>query len=171
MKMSETTSVIPHHKVWLALAMLAFLPVQALALPISPPDDKMPAILTAKPPGSVSEERAVLEAQYKAFAEQVRARYQEFSAGRGTSDILFEGVRFLERTGLQLVRTPAEEIDFCEKVLDLVKRIEEGHREKYEAGRIALKELETAYNVTLEAEIQLLKAKRKAKSAPTKAQR
>src|SRR5207249_3307320 len=51
------------------------------------------------------EQIGILRAQRQAFAEQLRARFQEYQAGRGTLDILLEAQRFFA-TAL------AQEFDF-----------------------------------------------------------
>jgi hypothetical protein len=74
-------------------------------------------------------------------------------------------VRFLEASGLPLVQeAPAEEVAFREKVLDLVKRIEQRAQKHYQDGKISRRDLEVTYDLTLNTEIELLKAKRRAKS-------
>jgi hypothetical protein len=152
------------------LALLLYLPVQSHAglRPSLPCLEvrEFPAILIAKTPGVASKERRSREDQYKAFSEQLRVRYEEWLSGRGTMDLMFEAVRFMEASGLTLLQeAPTEEVAFREKVLDLVKRIEQRAQQRYQEGRIGPQDLEAAHDLTLNTEIELLKAKRRAKSS------
>jgi outer membrane protein TolC len=104
-------------------------------------------------------------AQCEAAAGQLRARYREFRAGKGTFDILIEAARFFFDASTALLDEPAAQVTFCEQFLALAQDIEKVQQQRHAAGSVPRVDLEFAYDFTLDAEIRLAQAKRKAKSS------
>jgi hypothetical protein len=99
------------------------------------------------------------------LAAQVRASYKDFRRGRGTVDGLSRLARELLSTGLERIHNPIGEVAFRKRFVELAEDLEKLQEERYRAGRIALPDLNAAYDFTLDMRIQLLKAERQAKGA------
>jgi hypothetical protein len=156
---------------WLFAVVLTLLSGSALVRPLGaePPaagDEKLPAILSAKPlkpePGD-DELHKLLQERYNAAVAEMQDRYREFQAGRGTVEVFGETAQRLVRAGLELSDKPADRIALLTDYVALTKEIEKINQARYDAGRIPHADLEQARYQRLDAEIQLLHAKRKAK--------
>jgi hypothetical protein len=146
--------------------LLAFVPNQVLSAEPEPPAlPPEPAILKAKPlkpaPGD-DELRKLLIARYNVAVAEMQARYAEISAGRANCDIAVEAARHLVDSGIELTDKPAEQLAFREKFLELAKEVERIIEAQVEAGKTGVGDLEKARYLRLDAEVQLLKVKRKA---------
>jgi hypothetical protein len=145
--------------------LLAFAPNKVLGAEPEPPLPPEPAILKAKPlkpaPGD-DELRKLLIARYNVAVAEMQARYAEIAAGRANFDIAVEAARHLVDSGIELTDKPAEQLAFREKFLELAKEVERIIEAQVEAGKTGLAELEKARYLRLDAQIQLLKAKRMA---------
>ena len=142
---------------------LAFTPNQVLGAEPEPPLPPEPAILKAKPlkpaPGD-DELRKLLIARYNAAVAEMELRYAEISAGRATFEVAAEAARHLVDSGIELTDKPAEQLAFREKYLELAKEVERIIKAQFEAGRIGEADLAKARYLRLDAEVQMLKAKR-----------
>jgi hypothetical protein len=128
-------------------------------------DEKIPAILTAKPlatRGGDDELSQLLKARYNAALEQAHGRYKEFVAGRTTTDFLIQAAAWLRDAGLEVKDRAADRIAFLAQIGELAHSIEEINQTKYDAGQIAITQLAQARSFRLDAEIRLLRTRRDA---------
>ena len=128
------------------------------------PEEKLPKILTAKPlkPGPKDDElRRLLIERYNSAVAEMQARYQEFLAGKGTLEIFAVGGKRLVESALELNEKQADQVSLLEQYLELIREIEKINVSMFEAGRIPKSELELAHYLRIDAEIKLLRAKRK----------
>src|SRR5262245_4878369 len=128
-------------------------------------EPQLPAILTLKPvkpaPGD-DELRKLLIARYNAAVAEMEARVQEFRTGRGAVDDFLGVARRLLDSGLALSDNPAERLALREKFLAFAIELEKMQKARFEAARIGPAELDSARYLRLDAEVQVLQAKRKA---------
>jgi hypothetical protein len=159
----------------LAMVLLGML---MLAVGLTPPLDardkadeevKLPAFLTAKPlkpSEGDSELRKLQKERYNAAVKGAAARYQEYLAGRGTTEQLYAACRTVLRAELELADKPAEKVAVREKFLTLAKEVDMVEELRFQAGRSPVSEREAARVNRLTAEIELLQAREKAKAPP-----
>jgi hypothetical protein len=139
--------------------------------PTQPAEGQLPAILKAKaiePQPGDDELRKLLIARHNSAVAEMAARYKEFTAGRSTLDVLVEVGRRLVDSGLELNDKPAEQLALREKFFDLAVEVEKVQNARFAAGRIGSGDLESAHYLRLDAEVQMVKAKRKAAMQQTK---
>jgi hypothetical protein len=152
------------------MAILAVGPPRPAAAAARADDEvSLPALFDAKPLESATGDddlRKLLKERYNAAVDMGRARFQEYVAGRGTLDILLEAGRYVLRAEVELNDKPADQVRVREKYLELTKEIEKINNARFQAGQLSLADKEQAHYVRVDAEIQLLKAKRKAKETP-----
>lgn len=154
-------------QIWIAVlgctGVVVLLTSPALALAADAEDAKLPAILEAKPlkpaPGD-DELRKALIARYNAAIGEVKARYQEFLAGKTTMEAMADCSRRLVHSRQELGEKPADLVAFLEQYVELAKIIEKINEHRHEAGRIGIAEVELAHYYRFDAEVRLLKAKR-----------
>jgi hypothetical protein len=135
------------------------------AQPNPPAEAPLPAILKAKPlkPGPGDDElRKLLIARYNTAVAEMAARYTEFLAGRTPMEDFVAVARRLVHSGVELSDKPADQLAFREQFLELAKEVERAQQARHEAGRISVADLESARYLRLDAEVEVLKAKRKA---------
>lgn len=158
----------------IAALVVSFLPVLGWVSPASAEqaaEQKLPAILTAKPrqPGEKDDDlRKLLVARYNAAVAEIAAFYRDFLKGRGTFETFVPAAQRLVESGIELSDTPAEQIALREQFLELAKEVEKNQLACHEAGRIPDSEVAQARYLRLDAEIRLLRAKRKADQAKPK---
>jgi hypothetical protein len=139
---------------------------------------KYPALLSAKPrpeaPGD-DEPRKLLKARYNAALAAARDEYafEEFVKHRGPSQLDDPDGRYawLKRfvdAGLDLCDTPAEKVAILANYLEVTKELERLEKVRYEAGRSGVGSFERTRYERLDAEIQLLRARREANGAKNK---
>jgi outer membrane protein TolC len=90
--------------------------------------------------------------------KEVRAREQEFQAGRGTLDVVLKAARKLLQAELDLAATLDERIEAHAAYLKVVKEVDKQTTALYEAGRVKAADHYQARAARLEAEIGWLKA-------------
>jgi hypothetical protein len=80
--------------------------------------------------------------------------------------LLLVSAREVSAAGDELFERPREQVIFRERILELALHVEKIQRERYKGKRIGVEDFEIACDFTLDAEIQLAKAKRVAKKLP-----
>jgi hypothetical protein len=136
-----------------------------------PKVEKQPAILSAKPlkaGPSDDELQKLLIDRYNAAISELEDRYNEFLAGHATLDLMEGVVRRVASSGVELKKKPEDRIALREQLLDFMKRMEEIQKARFDAARIPQADVQRARYFRLDAEIQLLKEKRKAHPVNTK---
>jgi len=154
---------------WLVLwtAMVFSAPVVTVCAeqPAAQPPAKLPAIIMARPmkPASGDDElRRLLIDRYNAVVSEMQARYREFLAGRSAIDAFVDVAKRLVESGLEVYEKPAEQITLLEQFLELAKEAERIQKERLDANRIGVQDYEYNRYLRLDAEIKLLRAKRRA---------
>ena len=106
--------------------------------------------------------RRLLKERYNAAVGELHDRTKEFLAGRGTLEYLFDAHRRLTRAGLEVYEKPADRVALLQKNLDQAKEVEKVNQARFDAGRIASQDLHRSRYFRLDAEIELLRARRAA---------
>ena len=81
-------------------------------------------------------------------------------AGQCSFDALVDAARRIVHSGLELSDKPAPRLHFRESFLKLAKEVEKVQKARHDAGHIADADLEGARYLRLDAEVEVLKAKR-----------
>jgi hypothetical protein len=132
-------------------------------------EDKLPAVLENKPLEPAKgddEERKLLKERYNAALAELRARYQRFEAGNDTLDALFDAARRVLDSELELCGKAAERVAVREKYLELAREVEKIQQARVDAGRAGAQDLEQARYLRIDAQLQLLRAKKAAEAKP-----
>jgi hypothetical protein len=103
--------------------------------------------------------RKLLKDRYNAAWLRVRQRFEMVRAGKLFPD--FESAQQLLAAALELEETPAKQQQILEEYVELARMIEEIVEAKYQAGAIDLESYQTARYHRIDAEVQLLRFKRK----------
>lgn len=145
---------------------------QARQAPVQP-EVKVPTLLTAKPVKEDPKDddlRKLLKARYNEAVAEMEARYKEFLSGRerGTFDAMVEVAQRLVQSGLELNDKPAERAALLAQYVELTKEVEKIAQARFDVARIPVDELHRARYQRLDAEIQLLRAKREVDKAKGK---
>jgi hypothetical protein len=140
--------------------------------PPKPPKDdddevKLPALLKAKPlkPDPKDDElRKLLKERYNVALDEMNLQYKLYEAGSpaATLDIVFESGERVVSARLELCDQPADKIPILVQLVEMRKEIEKIAKARFDAGRIAPQDFARARYFRLDAEIQLLRAKRAA---------
>jgi hypothetical protein len=110
--------------------------------------------------------RKLLVARYNAALAVVQAKEMELSTGRiEVVAALAEAARHLLDAELELADNPAEQLLAYERALEYARSVERMLEARREAGTATLADVERAHYHALDAEIQLLKARRKVDKA------
>jgi RNA polymerase sigma factor (sigma-70 family) len=123
-----------------------------------------PAKQPEKPsPAAKGEDKlnALLKERVEVAKQWLDERHQEYLAGRGTLDILFEASRELVHAEQELSGNKADRIAALEAHLKLTKDIEEINRTRFDAGRLSRADMHQSTYYRLEAEIWLEREKAK----------
>lgn len=145
--------------------LLAFASNGLSAAQPQPDEGPLPAILKAKslkPAAGDDELRKLLIARYNAAVSEMEVRYAEFLAGKTGMDVFVDVAKRLVEAGVEVSDKPAEQLRFREDFLELAVEVERIQKVRFDAARITKADLECARYLRLDAEIQVLKAKRKA---------
>jgi RNA polymerase sigma factor (sigma-70 family) len=105
--------------------------------------------------------RALLKEQQAAALDEVRARWEEFIAGRGTLDILFGASQRLLEAERALSDKKADQVPALEAHWRRMKMLEEVNQARFDAGRVPIGDLSQSKFYRIQAEIWLEKAKSK----------
>lgn len=130
-----------------------------------PPDElRLPASFPWKarqPTASEDELRKLLIARYNSALKELEVRFMQFLAGRGSLDFMLSVTRRLTECELELCDKPADQIAVRQKLIEITKDVEKINQQRWESGRAGLEDVEFSRYWRLDAEIQLLRAKRK----------
>ncbi len=136
---------------------------------------KEPVFVTLKPAAGNSAddaERKLVKARFNLALEALMRRYDEFNGERGSVEALTRSARQLQDARLDLAVTIAEQIKCREEYLEFTRLIEElVQRDAMPRGllpRLSVDDYKLARMARLEAEIDLLRAQRKAGPAAPK---
>jgi hypothetical protein len=110
----------------------------------------------------------LLKARFNEAVALLQTRVEIYLAGRGTFDPVFEAARHVLRSELELTEKPADQVGVRERFLTTAKDLERFTKLRYDAGQVSQGELQNARYWRIDAEIQLTKAKRKAKAEQPK---
>lgn len=94
----------------------------------------------------------------RANASVCAARLEEFDAGRGTVDFLFDAAERLRDAELALATTKTERVAAVERYWRTLQHVEVVNRERYEANRIPLCDFRESQGRRADAGIELLRA-------------
>ena len=117
-----------------------------------------------KPADGDDELTLLQKERYNTTLVVLKLRYLRVLEGRDKLESVFEAARKVLDAELALSDEPAYQAAAREKFVELGRDFEKVFAERYEAGRAGLDELADARGFRLEAEIALLKAKRKSAS-------
>ncbi|HLJ96096.1 MAG TPA: RNA polymerase sigma factor [Gemmataceae bacterium] len=127
------------------------------ATPAMTPDYKIRRILEASKLDTRFKE--LMKNRIDAAKTELKARYREFCAGRGTLDILFGASRRLLEAERDLTPRKADQVAAWETHLQRMQDIYAINLARFEAGRISIQDLAQADFYRLDAEIGLEDAK------------
>ena len=153
---------------WLTLALLVMQAGDVIARgpqPSGQAEDKLPAILSAEPlkeDPKDDELRKLLKARYNEAIAEMKARFQEFEAGKGALDTMLGASRRVLESGLELSDNPRERVKLLEQFLEMAKEVEKIKKAQIESGRNPIAELHEARHLRIDTEIRLLRARRQA---------
>jgi hypothetical protein len=142
------------------VVMLVLLPSLVLA-----EDDKMPAVLDAKPMEAAKgddELHKLMKERYNAALEEVRVRFKQFLNGIGNPNELGHAGRRLLHARLELCEKAAERVPVYEQHLELARMVEKIQKARHDAGQASVADWDQARVERLDVEIQLLRAKKAA---------
>jgi len=161
----------------MSLCLLMTLAGSAVSQPLSEkpptrPEEKPPALLTAKPlkaDPKDDELRKLLKARYNAALAEAKGIY-EFENRPGAEvfvdfDRVFGQWQRLVQAGLEVCDTPAEKVALLTQYVELTKDLEKVEQKRFDVGRVPEYDLHRVRYQRLDAEIQLLRAKRDADKA------
>jgi hypothetical protein len=126
-------------------------------------EKKLPKLLAAKPldTGAESDDlRQLIRARYNAALDEARGRYRQLQEGHGNLGQLFDAFRRLLAAGVAIADTGKTRLLFLEEYVDLTRAAERMAAEHAKAGQMPSVEAAQARYMRLDAEIQLLRARR-----------
>jgi hypothetical protein len=135
------------------------------------PAEKPPALLTAKPlkvDPKDDELRKLLKARYNEALAEAKGYYEfeKLPVDRLINfDDLYGRWQRLVQAGLELCDKPAEKVALLTQYVELTKDLEKAEHKRADAGRVPEYALHRARYQRLDAEVQLLRAKREADKA------
>ena len=156
---------------WLSFPLLVLLAGDLVAQAPQPqqppgqPQRKLPALVAAKPikeDPKDDELRKLLKARHNEAVAEMKARYQEFLAGRATFDVVAEVAQRLVQSGLEVSDQPAERVALLTQYLEVTTEVEKIAQLRVGAATVSVTELHKARYHRLDAEIRLHRAKREA---------
>jgi G:T/U-mismatch repair DNA glycosylase len=103
--------------------------------------------------------KALVRERHQAACSELKARYQEFLNGRGTLDFLIAASQNVLRAELDLSAEKKNQLAVRENHLGLLKQVESTNQERFDAGRIAIQDLNQVKFFRLDAEIELERLK------------
>ena len=150
----------------LSLAFLAIAPSQVLSqTPTKTKDPAVPAALKREPlvPAAGDDElKKLLKARYNAALTLAQIGFARYAAGTPDSSSIWEANSRLLVAGLELTDDPKEKVKMHELNVQLALEIEGHAKAMRDAGLTNPRNLSTATYHRLDAEVQLLRAKRAA---------
>jgi hypothetical protein len=133
-----------------------------------PRNYKLPKYLKAgvlKAAAEDDELRRLQKERYNTAVLVLKVRYLRMLDGRVTVEAVYESARKVADAEADLTEKPADRVAAREKLVELAKDVERVYLARYEAGRLSLDELAGARELRLDAEIELVREKRKATAA------
>jgi hypothetical protein len=128
-------------------------------------DTKAPAVLTGQPlkedPGD-DELHKLLKARYNEALLEVEGLTKLYQMARASYDSLAEARQRLLQAGLELCDRPADKVALLTRYVEQTRETEKLAQARHEAGRGTESAIHRARYQRLDAEIQLLRAKRAA---------
>ncbi len=125
------------------------------------PEEKKKEEPPAPPVKGDEEIKALLKAKVEVAETVVKARMQEFLAGRGTLSVLLEFSRKWLDAELERAETKEEKLAALKTHLERMQEVEKVNKERYDAGRVSIAELASAQYERIDAELMLARAKAK----------
>ena len=125
---------------------------------------KHPKLLTAKPLGVVGEKdelRRLMRQRYNAALEEVQGRYRQMRGGTARPDETFDAFRRLLASGVAATDTGRGLVEFLEEYVELTRDAEKTAQAFTRAGNMHQTVASQARYMVLDAEIQLLRARRR----------
>ena len=160
---------------WLSFSLLLMLASRSPALAPQPQpgqrEAKEPALLTARPlkeDPKDDELRKLLKARYNEALGEVQGLYRMFQTARASLDSFAEAEQRLVQAGLELCDKPADKVALLTQYVELTRAAEKVAQARFEAARGTESAVRRARYQRLDAEIQLLRAKREADKAKGK---
>jgi hypothetical protein len=160
---------------WLSFSLLLMLASNSAAQAPQPqldqPETKLPALLTAKPlteDPKDDELRKLLKARYNEAVGEVKEIYEKWRLGRVIIEAFADAAQRLVQAGVELYDKPDEKVALLTQFVELTKESVKSAQTLYDAGKLAKADLHRARYQRLDAEIQLLRAKREADKAKGK---
>jgi hypothetical protein len=133
--------------------------------------DRTPPIRLGQPlridPGDDALRKLQKERYNEALAE-AKARHGLLTSGKATVDEVFNTFQRFVYAGLEVADTPAARVSLLKQYADLAKEVERIVAEKVKVGKVDVADLHRARYIRLDAEIQLLRARAKAKDGQAK---
>lgn len=160
---------------WLSCSLLLML--TSYSAPQAPqpqpaqPGTKVQDLLTGRPlkeDPKDDELRKLLKARYNEALAEVEGRSNLFKNGRAPFDSIAEPSQRLLRAGLELCDKPADKVALLTQFVERTKAVEKYAQARLESARGTGPELRRLRYQRLDAEIQLLRAKREADKAKGK---
>jgi hypothetical protein len=126
---------------------------------------ELPALLKAKPlqeDPKDDELRKLLKARYNEAVAETSIVYVQYVRINGRLDSFIEATQRLLKAGLELHENPTEQVKLLNQYMELTKDAEKAAKLRNDSGQAHPSELPRARYYRLDAEIQLLRAKRQA---------
>jgi hypothetical protein len=127
---------------------------------------KLGLIATAKPLETATGDddlRKLLKARYNTAVRVLAQDVEHYSQGRGMVDTLLPALRQVRDSRLELSDSSADHLVVLEVYSELARSIERLRDCQADAGRASIREVEQSRYTRLDAEIQLLRCRRKLK--------
>ena len=160
---------------WLSFSLLLMLASNSAAQAPQPqpdqPETKLPALLTAKPlkeDPKDDELQKLLKARYNEAVGEVKEIYESWIKGKVIIGSFAGAGQRLVQAGLELYDKPADRVELLTQFVELTKEAEKSAQALHDIGKLASADLHRARYQRLDAEIQLLRAKREADKAKGK---
>jgi hypothetical protein len=134
-------------------------------------ETKVPALLTGQPlkeDPKDDELRKLLKARYNEALVEVEGLSRMYQAARASYDSVAEARQRLLQAGLELCDKPADKVALLTQFVERTKEAEKIAQARLEAARGTESAIHRARYQRLDAEIQLLRAKREAAKAKGK---
>jgi RNA polymerase sigma factor (sigma-70 family) len=120
-------------------------------------EEKVKALLAAAPVGEKM--KSLLKARLEAAQTEMSARSKQHLAGRGTLDFLLDTSQRLRKAELELCTQKSDRLLVLENQVQIMKKIVELNRERFNAGRISVEDVKLPEFYLLDAEIDLERVK------------
>jgi hypothetical protein len=130
----------------------------------APPEGVLPPLLKAKPikvDSKDDELHKLLKERYNEAVGEMTHLYQMHQLGHATLDEVYGAGRRLVKAGLELKEKPEEQAALLRQYVEVMKHLEKLKKAEVEAGRVGMSALHKARYYRIDAEIRLLRLKKK----------